>query len=229
MDLIALPAVVAAYASTNWLPGNKTLSQVRRSSWARRFPFARVDAAVRLVTGGAALVVVAAGLCLAVPSVGGRLVADDVSPFVVLLGVPLGLGVAGVSSLACLVAAEAMGTPAGGGWSRQVRLAAMVLPRPVTVLVVGGYAAAEEVLLRGVLVSAALPAGPVVALTISVLVALAVQVFPWTDWQNVLFPVLGTAVTATVHGFLFLMIADIRPLVVAHLTHLAVSLSATRK
>ena len=61
------------------------------------------------------------------------------------------------------------------------------------------------------------------------LVALAVQVFPWTDSQSVLFPVLGTAVTATVHGLLFLTIADIRPLVLAHLTHLAVSLSATRK
>jgi hypothetical protein len=229
MDLIALPAVLAAYASTNWLPGNRTLAHVRRSGWARRFPFARVDAAVRLSASSAALVVVAAGLCLAVPSVGGRLVADNVSPFVVLLGVPLGLGVAGVSSLACLVAAQAMGPSASGGWSRQVRLAAMVLPRPVTVAVVGGYTAAEEVLLRGVLISVALPAGPVVALTLSVLVALAVQVFPWTDWRSVLFPVLGTAVTATVHGLLFLVIADIRPLVVAHLTHLAVSLSATQK
>ena len=229
MDLIALPAVVAAYASTNWLPGNRTLSHVRRSAWARRHPFARVDAAVRLSAGCAALVVAAAGLCLAVPSVGDRLVADGVSPFVVLLGVPLGLGVAGVSSLACLVAAAMGATETGGGWPRQVRLAALVLPRPVTAVVVGGYTAAEEVLLRGVLISAALPAGPLVALALAVLVALAVQVVPWTDWQSVLFPVLGTAVTATVHGLLFIVIADIRPLVVAHLTHLAVSLSATRK
>lgn len=229
MALIALPVILAVYVCTNWLPGNGTITRVRRSAWAGRHPFAHVDAAARLSAGSAALVAAAVVLCLVLPV--DRLLAAHVPVFVVLLGIPLGLGVAGVSALACLVAAGVTGMPDAtrGGWPRQVRLAAKVLPRPVIVAVVGGFAVAEEILLRGVLITATLPAGPVVALAVAVLVALAVQVFPWTDWESALFPVLGTAVTATVHGLLFLVIADIRPLVVAHLTHLAFSLSATPK
>jgi hypothetical protein len=39
----------------------------------------------------------------------------------------------------------------------------------------------------------------------------------------------GTTVTAITHSLLFLAIPDVRPLVLAHLTHLAVALTAARK
>lgn len=232
--LAAVAVVVAAYTAGDRLPGARLLAVVRRTGWARRHPGAGVDAAARTAGGALVLAVAATGLCLAVPGAADRLVSPGVSPLVVLLGVPLGVAVAGVSTLMCLVVPEAIRALAhepglatsAGGRARQVRLAMGVLPRTPTAGVLGGHAVAEEVLLRGVLVTLALPFGTVTAFALPLAVALVVELGPGTTWQTVLYPVLGTVVTATVHGLLFLQVADLRPLVLAHLTHLALTLTS---
>jgi membrane protease YdiL (CAAX protease family) len=108
------------------------------------------------------------------------------------------------------------------GWMRLFNTTVKLLPLPAAIAVVVLYVGVEELIIRGIVVNAFLPLGPVTAVVLSTAVFAGYQVFNLPSWRVALFPVLGALVIGPVHGALYVTIPDVWPLVVAHVTYFTI-------
>ena len=203
----------------------------RLSIWLRplrRYSLRELDQMVRIALWPLALVGLLCPAVLAILAVKfSSLLMESLDPWLLLFGILVGLGEAGVAEFVCLVAvcavpALAWADGAGGPDRRQLATWSTAVPCTRTVSGLSFmlalmllYAAVEETTLRAAVIVAALPLGPIVALACAVALSLAVQFFPTTSGQRRSFAVIGTLVAAPVHGALFLAAPDVRPLIIA--------------
>ncbi|MFE0100721.1 type II CAAX prenyl endopeptidase Rce1 family protein [Streptomyces sp. NPDC059009] len=103
-----------------------------------------------------------------------------------------------------------------GGWIRHHLTALKVLPLWAALGLTGVQVASEELVFRGVAITWLRDAGPVVALTTSIVLFIVMQAFFMSSWQGAMFPVVGGVVMGIVHGLVFWAVPDVAPLVVAH-------------
>ncbi len=162
-----------------------------------------------------------------------------IDPVLVVLGIILGIGEMGLATLlgllairiidACKGSASVSGrsparathwdTTARGGWMQCYLKAMAILPKPIAVGVSSLYVVFEEGVFRGVLLSTVAPCGAGLALVVSVLAFMIVQVFHTPGWRTALFPVQGALVVGVVHAVLFLKTHALMPLAVAHISY----------
>jgi hypothetical protein len=199
-----------------------------------------VDSVVRMAMAAAMQLAFACVLVAVLGVSVAELVPDELRLELVLLGVVLGAGEALLGSflgtIAMRVAAKLapQSAPADaaqwltvgrGGWMRLFLRTAEAAPLRFGLVVMTLYIAVEEVIFRGVLISYLDEGGAAVALTLSVLAFVAVQVFSMPSWHAAIFPVVGALVVGVVHGSLYLAVPDLLPLVVAHLVLFAVAVA----
>jgi membrane protease YdiL (CAAX protease family) len=149
------------------------------------------------------------------------------------LGVLLGVGEAGLASQLALLASrvaelwrpgrtpvtvEGWLSVSRGGWIRYYLRTAEAAPVWLLVAASALYVSGEEIVFRGIVISCLAGLPTPLAVTVSVLLFALVQVFYTPGWQTALFPVIGAVVVGIVHGSLFVMVPDLTPLIVAHLS-----------
>ncbi|HEY8340510.1 MAG TPA: CPBP family glutamic-type intramembrane protease [Egibacteraceae bacterium] len=200
---------------------------------ARRWSLADLDGVVRLLLAGAMQAAFLVGLVALLPVTWAEALPSRLDWRLLLLGVPLGIAEAGCSTQVAYWASrvaerlrpgsaptsvEGWLSVARGGWIRYYLRTAAVAPTwlllAATILYVGG----EEVLFRAVVLEASAAPGPALAVLVSVALFVTAQVFYTPGWQTALFPVVGAVVVGVVHGCLYLVVPDVTPLVVAHVT-----------
>ncbi|WP_217161882.1 type II CAAX prenyl endopeptidase Rce1 family protein [Streptomyces sp. AC512_CC834] len=103
-----------------------------------------------------------------------------------------------------------------GGWIRHHLTALKVLPLWAALGLTGVQVASEELVFRGVALTWLRDAGPVVALTTSIVLFVLMQAFFMSSWRGAMFPVVGGVVMGVVHGLVFWTTPFVAPLVVAH-------------
>ncbi|MFE0486634.1 type II CAAX prenyl endopeptidase Rce1 family protein [Streptomyces griseoaurantiacus] len=103
-----------------------------------------------------------------------------------------------------------------GGWIRHHLTSLKVLPLWAALGLTGVQVASEELVFRGVALTWLREAGPLVALTTSVVLFVLMQAFFMSSWQGAMFPVVGGIVMGVVHGLVFWTTPLVVPLVVAH-------------
>lgn len=161
-------------------------------------------------------------------------------PVVAMLALVLGIGEAGLASLlgyAAIVTTDAVrasrvrrlprgevlapsptvwADTARGGWMQYYIRTVAVLPRPIGLALVLSYVFFEECIFRGVALATLLPLGAGIAIGVSTLLFMAVQVPHTPGWRTALFPVIGALVVGVVHGSLFAAAPRLTPLALAH-------------
>jgi hypothetical protein len=103
-----------------------------------------------------------------------------------------------------------------GGWIRHHLTSLKVLPLWAALGLTGVQVASEELVFRGVALTWLREAGPLVALTTSIVLFVLMQAFFMSSWQGAMFPVVGGIVMGVVHGLVFWTTPLVVPLVVAH-------------
>jgi membrane protease YdiL (CAAX protease family) len=103
-----------------------------------------------------------------------------------------------------------------GGWIRHHLRTMEVIPLPLAVLISAVQVGSEEIVFRGIIVNVMRDAGPVVALTVSILLFVSMQVFFMSNWRGAMFPVVGAIVMGVVNGLLYWQNPVLLPLIIAH-------------
>jgi membrane protease YdiL (CAAX protease family) len=158
------------------------------------------------------------------------LVPDGVEPILLLLGALLGVGEAALASFLGFLSLRAAQARAGegqdsrdwlatgrGGWIRFYLRTAEIAPAPLLLAVTAFYVSVEETLFRGVMITFLSAQGAGLAVALSTILFVTVQVFHMPSWRAAIFPALGGLVIGVVHGVLFVATGDLAPLIVAHL------------
>jgi membrane protease YdiL (CAAX protease family) len=136
----------------------------------------------------------------------------------------------GLAANALSTARPASGVPAGfggwlvlahDGWAAPWRRIAGAVPPPAALALVVAAVAAEEAVLRGVVVPALARADAVAAVLLTMLVAVTVRVAAVRPWPRAVHPAAYGAVVGTAHGWLYLQTGDLVPLVAAQLVIIA--------
>jgi hypothetical protein len=150
-------------------------------------------------------------------------------PELVVLAVTLGVGEFALAGFLCTVAFRVVASLKGeavasdwlrqsrGGWMRYFASTRSAAPPWVGWGIIAVYVAVEEVVFRGILVTAAAPYGAAAAISLSTALFVITQVFGMPNLRAALVPVLGAAVVGPVHAVLFWHVHDVLPLVAAHL------------
>jgi len=160
-----------------------------------------------------------------------QLVDANVRTILLSYGVLVGLGEASVGRLLCYIALSLpwfsshlarrtrLNEEAGSEVARWHTLGQKGLARFAVLTVIAFLlAAVEEIMLRGAMIAAAPTTSKIPTVAFCVVLSLLAQRFGNTASRNVLFSLIGTSVSAPIHGLLFLVIPDIRPLIIADLT-----------
>jgi membrane protease YdiL (CAAX protease family) len=235
--LLLFAGVIAYYAVCVRLVGEPLARVARsilsRSALGRRRSWSDLDCVTRLVLAGLMQAVFIV-LLLALTSIGWR----DLSPArrdvgLVLLGVLLGIGEAGLATQMAMLATrfadlarpddspatvEGWLSAARGGWIRYYLRTAASAPIWILVLATVLYVSGEEIVFRGIVLTQLSPTGAPQAVLLSTALFAVVQTFYTPGWTTALFPVTGAIVVGIVHGTLFTITPDILPLAVAHAT-----------
>jgi len=170
------------------------------------------------------------------------------NPGVLVLGVLLGAGLVGLSSLVCRVVIEAaslagrvpVSAPGAilrprarvetaervtswlgrsrGGWIRHHLRTLQVVPLPAAVALTGVQVSCEEIVFRAIALEWLRPYGAVVAIGCSFALFTIMQVFFMSGWRAALFPVVGALVMGLAHSILFWNYPVVAPLVISHVT-----------
>lgn len=172
------------------------------------------------------------------------------APWLLVLGIGIGVGEVALSMLVCQVIITVSSTPmrnssldaaqkiptfgtlqprsarapssaawlsmSRGGWIRHHLASLSVLPIPLSIGLSTVQVACEEIVFRAVLINAFQDGGDGVALAMSGFLFVAMQVFFMQNARAAMFPVVGALIMTLVHGWLFLAVPFIWPLVVAH-------------
>ena len=107
------------------------------------------------------------------------------------------------------------------GWMRLFNRAVEVLPGSVSFALVGASVLVEELIYRGVVLTVLLPSGPVGAVVLSTVIFAGYQLFNVPKLRGAMFPVIGAVVMGVVHGTLFVVVPNVWPLAIAHVTFFA--------
>lgn len=211
------------------------LGAVLNRDASRRHAVGDLENVVTLVISVVLQMALLAVLLLAT-SVGTAPLSLDHLPLALLaLGAVLGLGEMLLGSLLGLLAIKfslafpRVGNPLAhwrvvlnSGWMRLFNTTMKVLPTPLAIPVVVLYVGVEELIIRGVVLVALLPLGPVPAIAISTAIFVAYQVFNLPSWRVALFPVLGALVMGPIHGMLYVAVPNVWPLVAAHVSYFVI-------
>jgi membrane protease YdiL (CAAX protease family) len=111
-------------------------------------------------------------------------------------------------------------TMARAGWMRHHLRTIEIAPLPLTGALILLQVGSEELVFRGVMINVFQPAGAALAVGASVVLFTLMQAFQMPTWYSAMFPMVGAFVMGIVHGVLFLLVPDILPLIVAHLSFL---------
>jgi hypothetical protein len=213
------------------LNGCVALTLLRHTSFGRGRPRIEAEAVARSAAGG----ITQSFAMLALAGLAGLRWHDFVGswhPALIGYGVMLGVGELGLSSfLVSLFIRLAVGITAPrdgnrqedwfamstGGWMRSFLTTVRVAPPAVAAAVVVLYITVEEITFRGVVIGALRPFGAAAALSASVALFMLAQTFNMPSWRNALPPLISALVVGLTNGVLFLKVADITPLIVAHL------------
>jgi hypothetical protein len=235
----AFYALFYARVIPRWAPAVEFL--LARTSVLRRHPRRDIDAVTKLVCAGvaqlgfAALCLVLAGihiqqLALFAPAAWGLAVALgllELGTAVALCTAVIEVGVAlerrrGAAATASAGIWLAVGR---GGWMAQFTTASRVMRPPWWVALVTAYVLGEEVVFRGVVISALRPAGAVTAIGVSTTLFLAAQVTGTTDLRGAIPALSGSMVIGLVHGTVFYASGDLITVVLAHVVFLVAALA----
>lgn len=220
----------------------------------RRFPGRHVDAACGLGYSGVLQACFFAVLVLAFRPAALDMRSMDCDPVLASLGLVLGIGEMGFSTLlgfATIVTIDtllqwsgneptagnlrgaASGTDwsvtARGGWMQCYIKAMTILPRPVGVTLVAFYVFFEEGVFRGVVLGSLIQLGVGPALAVSTALFMLVQTFHTAGWRTAIFPVIGALVLGIVNGALFLAVPKIVPIALAHASFFFSAMWSIRK
>ena len=207
---------------------------LERSPSANMWSRADMDGVSRLVLAGIMQLIFVSFLVILFPIHWSELLPGHLNPILLLLGVILGIAEAALGSQLAFLAfrladtvqrnkqpmsMEAWLTVARGGWMRYYVRTAAVAPRPLLVGVTALYVVGEELVFRGVVLGATAPRiGAGFAGCLSVVLFLLAQVSYTPGWRTALFPLVGALVVGVVHAYLYTIVPEIAPLMVAHVT-----------
>ena len=205
-----------------------------KSAWVRTWSLADADAVSRLVLAGLMQAAFLVALIVIFPVSWGKILPQRVDLVLILLGVVLGVAEAALGTQLAFLASrvvdaaqrhgqpmslEAWLTVARGGWMRYYLRSAAAAPRPLLIAATGLYVVGEELVFRGVVLGSSLHVlGAGSAAALSVFLFLLAQVFYTPGWRTALFPLMGALVVGVTHAYLFIVVPDITPLIVAHET-----------
>jgi hypothetical protein len=227
----------ALFRAARWLAAR---TRIGASRWDTG---QRADVLELAVAGASHLVLVA--ILLAVTGISPAILTTGLGrPELLALGVVLGIGQMALGSLLCRALIEAtlarraqpvaagrnrthQGEDQGaslrswlgrsrGGWIRHHLTTLKVVPLPAAIALTGVQVASEEVVFRGVAITWLRDAGPLIALTTSIVLFVVMQAFFMSSWQAAMFPLVGGLVMGVVHGLVFWAVPDLAPLIVAH-------------
>lgn len=112
---------------------------------------------------------------------------------------------------------------ARGGWLRHHLLTIETLPAPLAALPSAIQVSCEETIFRGVMIGSLRESGMLIALLCSSVLFTAMQIFFMISHRGAVFPVVGAAIMAVVHGMLFWYFPYLLPLVIAHVSFFLVA------
>jgi hypothetical protein len=234
--LIAVAAVVLFYWGFYRLLARRRIYDVlrgplRRLRLTRRFSLDEISQVFHLLVTGASQLLFFLLLSFLLGVDLRRLLFRPFPPILLLYGALLGVVLAGISSFLSQVAmkaAEALfpaRVPASGdewlslvrgGWMRLYIKTTRHASLPLAVASILLYIGVEELVFRGVLVTALLPLGKTAAVLVAGALFVAVQAFHMPSFTSAMFPMIGAAMVALCHGFLFVQTGHVIPLIVAH-------------
>lgn len=205
---------------------------------ARR-PVREVEAIEKLVAAGIAqlLFAVVLGWWVGLPA--GDLLGHPFAPGLLVVGAAIGVGELALTSLICAVVVEIAASGSGkevarrwaahsrGGWMSYFTLTARAAPSVLAIATVSLYVVVEELVFRGILITAFAAWGAAVAVSCSAALFVAVQAFGMPDGLAALFPMVGATVIGVVHGVLFWFVPALAPLALAHVVFFTAGLSLT--
>jgi membrane protease YdiL (CAAX protease family) len=205
---------------------------VDATSIPRSWSDADITGVVRLLLAGLLQLSFLVALVAVLPVATGDLMPPSWDIRLMLLGVPLGAAEAGLATYVAYLGSrvaelarrgatpttvEGWLTVARGGWIRYYVRTAEVAPRWLLVSATVLYVAGEELVFRGVVLTDS-GRSPALAVAVSVVLFATAQVFSTPGWRTALFPVLAAIVLGVAHGWLFVTVPDITPLIIAHAT-----------
>jgi hypothetical protein len=208
---------------------------------ARR-PVREVEAVGKLAAAGVAQLLFAFLLAWWVGLPAGVLVGRPFEPGILAAAAVLGAGELALTSLICTVIVElAVAAAPGsgeetarrwtartrGGWMSFFLLTARAAPSALTMASVCLYVVVEELIFRGILVTAFSGWGAAAAVCGSAALFVTVQAFGMPSRPAALFPMVGATVIGVVHGVLFWLVPAVAPLALAHVAFFAAALSLT--
>jgi hypothetical protein len=215
----------------------------RRLQLDVRHPVREVDATGKLATASVAQLFFAIALAWALGLGFGDLVGPGLRPEILVAAAALGVGELALTSLVCTVVVElavlaAAGSRAAGvrdwaaksrgGWMSYFLLTARAAPSALAVLSICMYVVVEELIFRGILLTALAGWDRSVAVVLSTALFVAVQAFAMPSGRAATFPMVGAFVVGIVHAVIFLHVPDVLPLAVAHLAFFGAALSTAR-
>lgn len=154
------------------------------------------------------------------------------------IGILLGIGMMGLSSLLCRAIIEILrhiSKPyfpqevkdwlilTRSGWLRHYLHTIDVLSLPLALVAVFGQVCCEEMVFRGAFLHYFLPTGSCVALIGSTLLFMLMQLFHMPNLVSGIFPLIGSMVIGVFNGILYLKYANIFPLIIAHFSFFIVA------
>jgi hypothetical protein len=161
-------------------------------------------------------------------------------PSVNLLGLGVGLGISemALGSLLCRLAISLLSrygmrdtsleqwlAISRGGWLQHHLGALMAAPAVIALCFTALQVSAEEIVFRAVLGGLLRSLfGPAIVITISTVLFSGMQVFHTASWRNAIFPILGATVMGVIHMYLFLLVPNVWPLIVAHITFFMIAI-----
>lgn len=156
-------------------------------------------------------------------------------PLLLLLGAVLGFGEMLLAAFLGLVVIKVsatfphIGNPLAqwqitmnSGWMRLFKTTIKVLPLPAAIPLVTLYVGVEELIVRGIVLNVLLPFGKISAVLLSTAIFVGYQLFNLPSWRVGLFPAMGALVMGPIHGLLYVLVPDVWPLVVAHVTYFTI-------
>ena len=192
-----------------------------------RHPAREVEAVGKLAAAAVAQLLFAAALLVLLEIAPGELFAFE--PGLVALGLVVGIGEFALAGFLCTVAFQVVGSVSGegsavdwlrrarGGWMRYFASTRSAAPPWLAAAIIALYVGVEELVFRGIVITAAAPHGALVACGLSAVLFVVTQVFGMPSLRAALVPVVGAAVVGPVHAILFWQVHDLLPLVAAHL------------
>lgn len=146
----------------------------------------------------------------------------------ILLGMFLGLGLAGTSMIICLLIVkliafftqfteEQVMLALPGGWLKSYEYIKVIAPPYIFMPAIVLQLTCEEIIFRGIFINYFINFGVLYTIITSTLLFALMQIFLIPTIRGALFPVIGALLMGMVHGYLFLVIDSLWPLVFSHM------------